>query len=232
MEDKILVPLYKGYGRAVEGLGEITDRVGDFMELPQNFRLILFTGGEDVSPHLYKEKNTGLCYNSYERDLFDMKIYKTAKKHNIKMAGICRGAQFLNVMAGGRMMHHIENHTGCYHCVETSGGALIQVNSLHHQMIVPSDDVYVTGWSKDRRSHIYIGENGNEEDWRGPETEAIVIPDALSCGVQWHPESMPKDSDGYQFFHIMIEDLLTMDISNFMTRYTKEKTKVANSVEM
>lgn len=226
MGDKIFVTLFKGYGRAIEGLGEITDDAGDFVSAPRDFKLVLFTGGQDISPCLYGEKGAK-SYHIYERDLSEARIHNIAKEQSIKMAGICRGAQFLNVMAGGRMMHHIENHTGCSHYVETCRNELILVNSLHHQMIVPNDNVHVIGWSKYKLSPIYFGKHDKKEDWKGPETEAIVIPSTLACGVQWHPETMNKGSDGYQFFYNMVENLLIMDINDFTAEYTGKKARVA-----
>ena len=226
MGDRILVPLDKSYGRAVEGLGDITDSVRDFAERPQDFKLVLFVGGEDISPRLYKEKDARLCHSNYERDLYETEIYKVAKRNNIKMTGICRGAQLLNVLAGGRMMHHIENHAGYYHDVEVCSGDIIKVNSLHHQMIVPGGEVAVIAWLKYNLSNIYLGNDDKREIWKGVETEAIIIPSSQSCGVQWHPEIMLKDSDGYRFFYNMVENLLSTNIDSFTAEYTKKKVSV------
>lgn len=226
MGDKILVPLDKSYGRAIEGLGEITDSVKDFAKRPQDFKLVLFVGGEDVSPLLYREKDAKFCDSNYERDLYEVEIYGFAKRNNIKTTGICRGAQLLNVLAGGRMMHHIDNHAGCYHHAETlKSDKSVLVNSLHHQMIIPGGDVTVVAWSKHRLSNIYLGNNDEEEVWKGVETEAIIIPSTLSCGVQWHPEIMPKDMAGYKFFYEMVENLLSMDTGSFTTEYTRRKSE-------
>lgn len=226
MGDKILVPLDKSYGRAVEGLGEITGNTKSFAKRPQDFKLVLFVGGEDVSPRLYKEKEADFCYSNYKRDLYEEEIYNFAKRNNVKMAGICRGAQLLNVLAGGRMMHHIENHAGCFHKARTLENGIITVNSLHHQMIVPGKDVSVVAWSKDKLSDIYVGKDDEFEDWVGKETEAIVIPSTLSCGVQWHPEIMFKSSDGYKFFYEMVENLLSMSVNNFAAKYTAREAAV------
>lgn len=224
MGDRILVPLDKSYGRAIKGLGEITDSVRDFAERPQNFKLVLFVGGEDVSPRLYREKDAELCHSNYDRDLYETEIYKVAKRNNIKTAGICRGAQLLNVLAGGRMMHHIENHAGCLHHVNTlkDEGSML-VNSLHHQMIVPSKKVTVVAWSKHSLSNIYLGNEDEIEIWKDIETEAIIIPSTLSCGVQWHPEVMLRDTAGYKFFYEMVKDILSMDIDGFTAEYTGKR---------
>lgn len=50
-------------------------------------------------PPTVVEKETGLLV-----------LYNNAKRLQIPMVGICRGAQFLNVMAGGKMIQHVEGH--------------------------------------------------------------------------------------------------------------------------
>jgi len=219
MGDKILVPLSIGYGRAVRELGELTANIKEFMRKPGDFKLVLFTGGEDVSPFMYDNQDSARCYYNIKRDLLESEIYEIALENEIKMAGICRGAQLLNVLAGGRMMRHINNHEGGFHYVETSTGDIIVVNSLHHQMIIPSDKTYVVGWSRYRLSDIYIGKDDKREEWAPKEVEAIIIPSTRSCGVQWHPEFMPTDEDGYKFHYNMVSDLLSMDMSAFTDKY-------------
>lgn len=223
MGDKIFVPLSIGYGRAVEGLGEIVSDISikDFKKNIKDFKLVLFTGGADVSPVLYGEDASKLCDCSLKRDSIETIIYDIALANKVKMTGICRGAQLLNVLAGGRMMHHINNHEGGFHYVVTSLGRVIVTNSMHHQMIVPGNKTHVVGWSRYRLSDLYIGKDDMREVWNGPETEAIITPSTLSCGVQWHPEAMPEDSEGYIFYHSMVSDLLSMDVDRFTRKYTK-----------
>lgn len=224
MGDKILVPFSIGYGRAVEGLGELTNKIEDFMRRPHNFKLVLFTGGADVSPQMYGENESELCGCNAIRDAIETEIYTVAMMNGIKMAGICRGAQLLNVLTGGRMMHHINNHEGGFHYVTTSIGETIVTNSMHHQMIVPGPDGHVVAWSKYRLSDCYIGKDDKKEKWEPVETEAIVVPSISACGVQWHPECMKKDSDGYKFFYSMVTDLLSTNANAFANKYEANKT--------
>ena len=91
-------------------------------------------------------------------------------------------------------------------------------------MIVPSDDVYVVAWSSHRLSDVYYGKNDELEDWKGLETEAIIIPSIDACGVQWHPEIMSFGTRGFDFFHHMVEDMLIMSREDFVARYTKGGT--------
>lgn len=221
MGNKILVPWFKSYGDSVEGLGEITAAAGDFMANPKNYKLVLFTGGEDISPELYGEHSHGMCQSNMRRDTLELRIFKLALKHKIKMTGICRGAQLLNVMAGGRMMHHINGHAGYDHLMETSDSdKTITINSLHHQMIVPAEDGHIVGWSKERLSREYFGNNDAEENYDGPEVEAIILPKICACGVQYHPEAMLESSDGYMWYWLMVKNFLELKMKDFVELYT------------
>jgi gamma-glutamyl-gamma-aminobutyrate hydrolase PuuD len=225
MSNKILVvSQMDNYGVALEGLGELTDDVLHFMDRPEEYKLVMFTGGEDVSPELYGETSPlGMCFTNRLRDKREAAIFAVALKHGIKMTGICRGTQFINVMSGGRMMHDIKGHgTGHNtHRMETSKGEVIDVNSFHHQMIIPPEDGYVIGWAKDRLSDRYIGDKDQPVEWNGPETEIVLIPRTLCCGVQWHPEWMLKNEDGYIYYNNLVERFMKKDIASFTAEYVK-----------
>lgn len=224
MRYKILVPLHFGYGRAIEGLGYLTSDVSDFFSNTKEYKLILFTGGADVDPRLYGETSPDdMCSCDPQRDLFEAKIFDRARKFGIKMTGICRGSQFINVMSGGRMMHHIDGHAcGLTHKVETSKGEVFEANSLHHQMIIPPDDGYVIGWAKEPLSSIYIGDKDEEVKWEKPETEIVLIPRTLCLGAQWHPEMMGTRTPGYRYYYRLVQKFLEMDIEKFTDEYIKK----------
>jgi len=225
MPNKILVLRGWGYGEAIRGLGKLTSNVAKFMKRPDRFKLVLFTGGEDVDPAFYNEESpVGMCYCNTSRDLLERVIFKHALRHGIKMAGICRGAQLLSVMDGGKLIHHLDGHVGIYHGFECQKDNLIRrVNSLHHQMIIPSKNSLVVGWSSDKLSRVYYGNGDKRIKWKGPEVEAVLMPKILSCGVQWHPEMMLKDSEGYKFFYEMVENLLEMGTKDLIREYTGRK---------
>lgn len=103
--------------------------------------LICFTGGADVSPELYGEKNTGLSHTNPKRDEAEQAIYKTYV-NRIPMVGICRGGQFLHVMNGGKMIQHLGKTRSGYsdiHGFSEGGGSYKlkdHVHVDHHQGIV------------------------------------------------------------------------------------------------
>ena len=221
--NKILILNGKSYGRAVEGLGELCYDRNEFLNNPKQFKLVMFTGGEDISPSMYGHTSPNrMCHYNSRRDIDETEIFTIALQHNIKMTGICRGSQLLNVLSGGVMMHHITNH-GNYHgmiCGDT--GDRVLVSSTHHQMSMPSEDGFVVGWSNERRSTVYIGDGDEKVTYEGPEVEAICYPQNGIFAVQYHPEYMEVDTAGYQWYHRAVDDLLEMNTEDFVNKYTQE----------
>ena len=98
--------------------------------------IVVFVGGADVDPSLYGEEVlSGTSFNT-ERDATEEAVYKKCVELGTPMFGICRGAQFLHVMNGGKLWQHVDNHAGKPHLiVDTNTGETVEASSLHHQMI-------------------------------------------------------------------------------------------------
>lgn len=225
MANKILVleDSLGSYGKAVEGLGNLTNDDRLFFKTPKDFTLVLFTGGADVDPFFYGDTSPlRMCKSSPTRDKFEKTVFQYALTNNIPMIGICRGFQFLNVMAKGRLLHHIDGHGGTTHLF--NGPNLkrpINVNSFHHQMVVPSADSYTIGQTVDQLSNLYYGKHDQPEKWKGFEVEAAIFPEINACGVQYHPEWMATTSEGFLFFHNMANNLINLPKDEFIELYTK-----------
>lgn len=229
MSNKILVPLNIGYGDAITGLGEITGNIASFFKNPKSFKLVLFTGGADVSPVLYEETSPkGMCGANLSRDRIEMKIFKHAIHNNIKVTGICRGMQLINVIAKGRMFHHVSSHAGSAHTIQIANGEILEVNSLHHQMCILGLNTILVGWAEPSVSKIYYGDKDERINFNGKEAEVIIAPNLNACGVQYHPEIMDKKSYGYRFFYKFVEDFLKTDMDKFVESYTTKKELMLN----
>jgi len=213
----------RGYERAIEGLGDFTHSIQEFMETPDLFKLVMFTGGEDVGPELYGHTSPNhLCGYRKQRDAEEKEVFDLALSFSIPMVGICRGSQFLNVMSGGTMIHHLDGHGG-NHMMRTNDNSLIEVTSTHHQMSKPSADGYVLAWSEDKQSHSYYGDKDALEDYQGPEVEAHYYPGTKVFAVQYHPEYMQKHSEGYIWFRDGVLDLMTLNKAAFKAKYVLEE---------
>lgn len=223
---KILVACgYSSYGRGVEGLGHLVNDNAEFFANPKDFSLVLFAGGADVGPGLYGDISPkGFCHTNPSRDTQEKALFDCALENGIKMAGICRGVQILTALTGGRLIHHLDGHSGSHMMCTTMNDDIIQVNSIHHQMCIPSKGNLVVGWSAERLSKRYIGKADNEEAYNGPEVEAVLFPEIGALGVQYHPEMMNQGNPAYQFFWRGVEALLTRDMDYVLSMYTAALT--------
>ncbi len=204
------------YSRFWGELGDVTLSRREFMTEPEEFGLICFTGGEDVSPELYGHENLQ-SHNNVERDKRETLIFEMARKHEIPMTGICRGSQFLNVMCGGTMVQHLAtHHGGSRHGCETYEGESFEVTSSHHQMSVPGPGGEIIAWAKERLSPddlIYAGPPLNlvhniDLQGRVLVTEAIYYPKVRVFGVQHHPEWQDVDCGAAKWTLRKIRQLL------------------------
>lgn len=225
MPDKILIVNGSGYAEAIRGLGEMVPYHDEFYTSPEDFKLIMFTGGADISPQLYGDTSPSrICNTNPSRDKEEVAIFELALKHNIKMTGICRGSQFINIMSGGRMMHHIDGHglMGTHGFQSWKDDKPIQVTSTHHQMMVPGPDGLIIGWSDKKLSKRYIGKKDESEFWAGPEVEAILYPKTNCMGVQYHPEYMHRETEGYLWYFNAVKDFLELSMDEFVQTYFKQ----------
>jgi len=103
------------------------------------------------------------------------------------MAGICRGGQFLNVMNGGSMWQHVNNHIGNHMAFEVLTQKEIIVTSTHHQMMVPTDEALVLMTA----SRATVRQGGGKAELLGErddDVEAIYYPKTECLCFQPHPE--------------------------------------------
>lgn len=153
--------------------------------------LVLFTGGEDVSPALYGEPVGRYTGFNVRRDTFEINEYKEARKLNKPMLGICRGAQFLCVMAGGRLVQDQENKYSV-HNIETEIGVKMPITSTHHQAQYPYDMIdgsyRVIGWTENLSRYHLNGKDEEISEKPFKEAEIVFYPTINALGIQGHPE--------------------------------------------
>lgn len=163
----------------------------------KNVKLVVLTGGEDISPRLYNEPTTySLGINSY-RDQIEGQIFSFAYNSGIKILGICRGIQLGCAILGGKLFQDIYWETQNDHpyehgldLIEESQQGIFSnfsyVNSLHHQGVK-----YETLNSSFKVLSMYKGIPEQVE------TSQFV-------GVQFHPEMMRND-ESKLFFKSVLE---------------------------
>lgn len=149
--------------------------------------LIQFTGGEDVDPSYYGEKRHPSTRSNPVRDAWESVIYHE-NIGIIPMAGICRGAQFLNVMNGGKLWQNVTNHAiaGKHEAFCNVYERPLMVTSTHHQMMIPS-----AGGKVLMTAQVALVKSSATEDVDGtltPDYEAIYYPHSSVLCYQPHPE--------------------------------------------
>lgn len=171
--------------------------------------LVVFTGGTDVDPTLYGEKRhycTG--HPDTARDEHEVKCFNRAKELNIPMVGICRGSQFLCVMAGGKLVQDVTNHGG-YHKLKTHTGEIIECNSTHHQMQRPPIGANILAMAEPKRSKHYINGDGKDiHDEMPGDVEVVYYPNINAVAVQYHPEWLEEDHECVVYYKQVVEEFL------------------------
>jgi putative glutamine amidotransferase len=161
---------------------------------------LLLTGGVDVDPVEYGEAERHPTVEiDAARDKYELALARAALDGDVPVLAICRGAQILNVAAGGTLIQDVPSSvpTSLTHTVTQPKDAIahevlvapgtrlerllnspspehrVPVNSRHHQSVrQPAPSFIVSAAAPDGV------------------IEAIEKPGASFCvGVQWHPEN-------------------------------------------
>lgn len=166
---------------------------GKIVEKMIDADLVVFTGGEDVDPSLYGTVKHPKTYSNLERDQFEKGEFDEALALGKPMIGICRGSQFLCVMAGGKLVQHQQN-PAYIHSIHTNeeGFPMVAMTSTHHQAQLPynlpNEEFKVLAWTVDA---VGRRENGLQLPvLSGREVEIAYYNKINALGIQGHPEEM------------------------------------------
>ena len=161
---------------------------------------ILFSGGEDVSPHLYGSERHHTTFNNVKRDEYETRLFNQYKD-NPKI-GICRGGQFLNVMSGGKMYQNVDGHLGDHVLFDCDTNEKVIVTSTHHQMMYPDPKLgkIVCTAQEGTFRQTYNHEFHAGIDYPpGSDIEVVWYPHTNSLCYQPHPEYEVKSCEDHFF---------------------------------
>jgi putative glutamine amidotransferase len=177
---------------------------------------VLLTGGGDVDPVLYGEERHASVEDAEPgRDEFEIDLARRAMEADMPLLAICRGAQVLNVAAGGTLVQDIPSvTTDLPHSLTEPKDCvahLIQITrgSRLHNALGASVDAACT-CRVNSRHHQSVEKLGKElvASAIAPDgvIEGIESPRATFCvGVQWHPENFWRTGDFKPLFDAFVE---------------------------
>lgn len=161
----------------------------------QDATALVIWGGEDIATSLYNEDGgvwTGADRKLSQRDTVEVTACNEAIRRGIPIIGVCRGAQLLCALAGGKLVQDVNGHAGQDHTMTTDDGRTIIVNSLHHQMMWPYNgpEHKLIAWSTHHRSAGHYAFNAElvKQEVSQPEPEVVWFPKIKGLAMQYHPE--------------------------------------------
>jgi Peptidase C26 len=175
--------------------------------------MVVWTGGHDISPSLYGQPTLDICYLNINRDNVEIEAYRNAKgKFKI---GICRGAQLLNVLNGGKLWQHCNNHKEPHEIKDHKTDRIIAVNSIHHQQMIPTRLAEVVAtcevstykvqpmfkwerYPKDEKAKLINWPSEYSTDY-----EVLWYPKTRCFCFQPHPEYNEPESTAEYFFDLL-----------------------------
>lgn len=174
---------------------------------------IVIWGGEDISPSIYNSPVSKYTYASAElsiRDRLEVSVCNRAVELGIPIIGVCRGAQLLCALAGGKLIQHVTGH-GRTHTIVTKDGEIYTTSSVHHQMMYPFDVEHeMIAWSDEKRSHNYIDGYDNEiplmHEESTVEPEIVWFPKIKGLAVQGHPEFMDETCSFVWYVNSLVKE--------------------------
>jgi putative glutamine amidotransferase len=165
--------------------------VGDAEAVLARLDGICLSGGPDLDPAAYgaRERHPELGETEPSLDAFELALARAALAAGTPILGVCRGAQALNVAAGGTLHQHLEGHrqtepgTLATEIVQVADATLLArilgagplaVNTFHHQAV----DRVGAGLRVVARAV-----DGTVEAIEGA---------GFTLGVQWHAEALAE----------------------------------------
>lgn len=172
--------------------------------------LVQFTGGEDVIPSLYGELPHPSTVYSRKRDIVETAIFNVCSNNKIPMAGICRGAQLINVLNGGSLWQNVNNHKKYSgHIVRDEWeGFSFNAVSLHHQMMAPSKNGFILGTAEESTKRERVLKDGTlfqayDDNTFKNDVEVVLYWDPLCLCFQPHPEKgANRDAETIYFYYL------------------------------
>lgn len=179
--------------------------------------VMIFSGGADINPEIYGEERgafTGMPQKY--KDERERVAFRHAQAAGAACLGICRGAQLLCALSGGKLIQHVTGH-GREHNIITKDGGQMKSSSTHHQMMYPFDIpnfeliAYACTVRPENKHFCEYGKQVPKElhGWV-KEPEIVWLPDTRSLCIQGHPEEpyMREDQHFPQYCQQLVQQYI------------------------
>lgn len=184
-------PLKGGDGHMpFERLYDGTLAAADSLSVMTKDDTVFFDGGTDVNPGFYGEVAHAFTQTpDRDRDEWERRVFRRAQAVGAACLGVCRGAQLLTVLSGGKLIQHVNNHNRS-HQIVTDDFRTMDAYADHHQQMWPEDIFHhLIAWAEGQgTSYCEYGKEAKD----AKEPEIIWIPDTRSLCIQPHPEWMEE----------------------------------------
>lgn len=159
--------------------------------------LIVFTGGNDITPSYYNRPKhpSTTCYP--ERDAMEFEVFNRFKGKK-PMAGICRGGQLLHVANGGVLWQDVNGHgAGKHMAFDHVNEEDVLVSSVHHQMMMDHTtprilmSTNISSWKRSgdpSEDESTVAKAGDQSGLISEDIEALIWEDMACLCFQPHPE--------------------------------------------
>jgi putative glutamine amidotransferase len=177
---------------------------------------LVLTGGGDIDPVLYREERHPTVTDAEPgRDEFEIDLARRAMDADLPLLAICRGAQVLNVAAGGTLVQDIPSglETTLSHSIEEPKHELAHDVTVTPgsclQRALGTDQAGTQTCRVNSRHHQSVGKLGGSLRTSAVAAdgvvEAIEREDGEFCiGVQWHPENFWRTGEFNRLFAAFI----------------------------
>lgn len=175
----------------------------EFTNKLEEAKIVIFDDGPVVSPSLYKEKkDSGVEYKcDINRDRSDKAIYTKLRSDQIAV-GISRGACFLSVMNGAKLIQSVTrqpdiSESSCFVNFKYNGETFalpVLSNWTQSVNLLGCKDYNVIAWSKSSIEYVTDAETKRFMKFNGdPELFEFRRPKQPICiCIQFHPEWVPE----------------------------------------
>lgn len=187
----------------------------DLEELITKIDGLLITGGNDINPVTYNEKNIYSESGNDKEDANDINLINLALKYNKPILGICRGLQIINVAFNGSLYQDINkqnasdiNHNQLELDPKPSKNSMIYKTNFKKD--TPLFDIFNESYTINSYHHQAIKKLGEGLEISAISDDGIIegiyYKDKI-VAVQWHPERLIYDEKHFEIFKRFVSSL-------------------------